>query len=52
MIHILIRKEKKNEKMKQLTLESLCFCAESFGQASLYTAILLLRKNYKKIFKM
>ena len=34
--------------MKTLTLESLCFCVESFGQASLYAAILLLRENDKK----
>ena len=36
--------------MKQLTLESLC-CAESFGQASLHAAILLLMKNDKKKIK-
>ena len=41
MIHILIRKEKK---MKPLTLESLRFCSESFGQASLYATILLRKK--------
>ena len=45
-VFVLIRK-KKEKNMKPLTLESLCFCAESFDEASLYGAILLRRKNDK-----